>query len=326
MQRRTRSTAAADAAARAEALRHNFISCLILTAQNGFGRDVEPFLALSRETWGEEILFDAVKDLPHGALQKMDADGNRMYERNARGELVIDAVIGLIPVMDPFGQQRTRLMYAAQAGDVARVVWLLARGARMELKDSEGRTALHWAALKGRVGMVWELLARGAAVDAAMNDGSTPLFIASQAGHLEVVRELLARGAAVNAAANGGCTPLYVASARGFLEVVQELLARGAAVDAAWSFATPLYIASQNGHLAIVRELLVRGAAVDTALNAGYTPLLIASQEGHLEVVRVLLAHGAAPSVVSNDGSTPLSRAYGAIAQLLHAAVAGAAP
>jgi ankyrin repeat protein len=110
------------------------------------------------------------------------------------------------------------------------------------------------------------------------------------------------------------------------LEVVQELLARGAAVDAAWSFATPLYIASQNGHLAIVRELLVRGAAVDTALNAGYTPLLIASQEGHLEVVRVLLAHGAAPGVVSNDGSTPLSRAYGAIAQLLHAAVAGAAP
>ena len=293
MQRRTRSTAAADAAARAEALRHNFISCLILTAQNGFGRDVEPFLALSRETWGEEILFDAVKDLPHGALQKMDADGNRMYERNARGELVIDAVIGLIPVMDPFGQQRTRLMYAAQAGDVARVVWLLARGARMELKDSEGRTALHWAALKGRVGMVWELLARGAAVDAAMNDGSTPLFIASQAGHLEVGRELPGRGAAGNAAA---------------------------------SFATPLYIASQNGHLAIVRELLVRGAAVDTALNAGYTPLLIASQEGHLEVVRVLLAHGAAPGVVSNDGSTPLSRAYGAIAQLLHAAVAGAAP
>jgi len=40
----------------------------------------------------------------------------------------------------------------------------------------------------------------------------------------------------------------------------------------------------------------------------------------------VLLAHGAAPGVVSNDGSTPLSRAYGAIAQLLHAAVAGAAP
>ena len=68
MDRRTRSAAAVEAAAasaaRAEARRYNFISCLILTAQNGFGRDVEPFLALSRETWEEEILFDAVKDLP----------------------------------------------------------------------------------------------------------------------------------------------------------------------------------------------------------------------------------------------------------------------
>jgi hypothetical protein len=53
------------AAARADALRYNFLSCLILAAQNGFGQDVEPFLALSKETWGEEQLWAAVKDLPH---------------------------------------------------------------------------------------------------------------------------------------------------------------------------------------------------------------------------------------------------------------------
>ena len=61
---------AEDAAARAEALRYNFLSCLFLAAQNGFGQDVEPFLALSRETWGEEQLWDAVKDLPHGRLRQ----------------------------------------------------------------------------------------------------------------------------------------------------------------------------------------------------------------------------------------------------------------
>ena len=53
------SAAAEVAAARADALRYNFLSCLILTAQNGFGRDVEPFLALCRETWGEEQLWAA---------------------------------------------------------------------------------------------------------------------------------------------------------------------------------------------------------------------------------------------------------------------------
>jgi hypothetical protein len=84
MQRRTRSStaaiAAAAAAARADALRYNFLSCLILTAQNGFGRDVEPFLALSRETWGEEQLWAAVKDLPHGALALEDEDGDPVNE------------------------------------------------------------------------------------------------------------------------------------------------------------------------------------------------------------------------------------------------------
>jgi hypothetical protein len=90
-------------------------------AQNGFGRDVEPFLALSRETWGEEILFDAVKDLPHGALQKRGSSGAPMYERNERGQFLRNVHGHIIPVMDPYGLQRTRLMYAAQAGAVARV-------------------------------------------------------------------------------------------------------------------------------------------------------------------------------------------------------------
>jgi hypothetical protein len=82
--------AAEDAAARAGALRYNFLSCLFLAAQNGFGRDVEPFLALSRETWGEEQLWAAVKDLPHGALKLKEADGSPRWERDARGALVRD--------------------------------------------------------------------------------------------------------------------------------------------------------------------------------------------------------------------------------------------
>jgi hypothetical protein len=114
---------AAREAARKEALRYNFISALILTAQNGFGRDVEPFLALCRETWGEEQWWDAVKDLPHGRVRQ--------------GAAVPFGFEG-----GPFSAGRTHVMYAAQAGDVARLTWLLARGARLELKDWKGRTAL----------------------------------------------------------------------------------------------------------------------------------------------------------------------------------------
>jgi len=159
------AAAAVNADARADRLRYNFLSCLILTAQNGFGQDVEPFLALSWETWGEEQLWDAVKDLPHGALKRWEADGSPMWERDAHGAIVRDEDGKPVQAVDPFGMKRTRVMYAAKTGDVGRLRWLLARGARLELKDWAGRTALYWASREGRVETVRELLARGAAVE-----------------------------------------------------------------------------------------------------------------------------------------------------------------
>jgi hypothetical protein len=229
----TSTAAAEDAAARADALRYNFLSCLFLAAQNGFGQDVEPFLALSRETWGEEQLWAAVKDLPHGPRRLWEADRSPMWVRDARGAIVRDKDGNRVQAVDPFGAKRTRVMYAAQAGKVARLQWLIARGARLELKDWEGLTALSWASREGRVDTVRELLTRGAAVNTVDNYGRTPLFNASMQGHLEVVRELLVRGAAVDNASNIGATPLSIASWSGHLEVVRELLTRGAVLGMA---------------------------------------------------------------------------------------------
>ena len=194
---------------RKEKRRRNFLSCLILAAHNGFGQDVEPFLALSRETWGAEQLWAAAKDLPHGRARR---------EGPARQHAA-----------EPFGFERpalrTRLMCAAQAGDVARLRWLIAQGARLELKDWKGRTALLWACREGRVEAVRELLTRGAAVGAAANFGATPLHIASESGHLEVVRELLAHGASPGAAANNGATALSRATAKCHGAIAQLLRA-----------------------------------------------------------------------------------------------------
>ena len=233
---------AADAAARADALRYNFLSCLFLAAQNGFGQDVEPFLALSRETWDEEQLWAAVKDLPHGRARQ---EGPTCWFR----AVPFGFDLGLLSA------GRTHVMFAAQAGDSARLRWLIARGAKLELKDWQGRTALLWASREGRVEAVRELLARGAAVDTANNDGATPLCTACWGGHLEVVRELLARGAVVNTARNDGSTPLFFASWGGHLEVVRELLARGASRHVLSFARSPLQVATSRGHHAIA-ELL----------------------------------------------------------------------
>ena len=143
-------------------LRHGFISALIATAQNGHARDVDPFAGLCRETWGEEALFDALKDLPHGR------------------------------------HLRTRLMHASMAGSVARVEWLLKRGARLELMDAHGATALNFAAsgqlASGRLGAARALLRAGAQVGGG-SGAMPPLLFASQAGHLALVELLLAHGA-----------------------------------------------------------------------------------------------------------------------------------
>jgi hypothetical protein len=119
---------------------------------------VDPFVALCRETWGEEILFDALKDLPHGPLPLVDDDGGPVHERDNDGDTVYGDDGEPVQAVDPFGKKRTRLMYAAQAGDVARLRWLIARGARLGLQDAEGRTAFSWACESGRVEAVRELL------------------------------------------------------------------------------------------------------------------------------------------------------------------------
>ena len=94
--------------------------------------------------------------------------------------------------------QSGELAKAAEAGDEALVVELLARGADVDDVDKYGDTALYWAANSGRQGTVGLLLGGGANVGRAGQMG-TPLMAAATYGHAPVCIQLLAAGAAVNA-------------------------------------------------------------------------------------------------------------------------------
>ena len=221
------ASAAALAAqhAAADARRRLFISALIATAQNGFGLDLDHALHLCRETWGEEDLFNAVIDLPHGAVKLKKPDGTPLWELDEDGDEVKDDEGERVQAIDPYGKKRTRLMYAAQEGDVVRLRWLFKRGARLELEDWEGHTALWWACSAGRVGTMRELLSRGAAVNPA--EGVAPLHAASAGGHLYVVRELLARGAKLELKDKKGHTALWWAGDAGRCRGREHLLGSG---------------------------------------------------------------------------------------------------
>jgi hypothetical protein len=119
----------------------NFISALILTGMNKYDEEVAPFLALSRETWGEEILWDALKDKQYGA------------------------------------EKRTRLMYAAKIGDLARVKWLLKRGANVKIEDARGKTALFYANEGNNFDVVRELILAGGAGAWPLNDHDDIIYL-----------------------------------------------------------------------------------------------------------------------------------------------------
>jgi len=117
--------------------------------------------------------------------------------------------------------KRTRLMAAARAGDVPRLICLLhpASGAL------RGRSNVNGAALvcAGHTAAIAALLAAGAAVEAASNRGATPLHLAAQYGQSAALGALLAAGAEVDAQRHDGSTPLELAMDRGHAAVVSAL-------------------------------------------------------------------------------------------------------
>src|ERR1700722_6416665 len=104
----------------------------------------------------------------------------------------------LLPIMvvllatGPANADQSDLIFAAGAGDLARVDALLSTKADINTKTTEGKTALIVASENGHLGVVQALLGANADVNAEMSNGFSALMIAAGNGHLEVVRALLA--------------------------------------------------------------------------------------------------------------------------------------
>ncbi len=110
---------------------------------------------------------------------------------------------------------KTRLMHAANVGNVARARFLLDMGANVNAARTDtGMTALIGASFNGFLGIAQLLVERGANVNAAKTDnGYTALMLASKKGHLETVRFLLSRGASKAALNSAGDTAYALSKA-----------------------------------------------------------------------------------------------------------------
>ncbi|KQT35063.1 hypothetical protein ASG29_02725 [Sphingomonas sp. Leaf412] len=96
---------------------------------------------------------------------------------------------------------------------------------------NSGESALHIVAKRGDMTYTQYLLARGADINARDSQGNTALMLAVEAGHADVVDLLASRRANANLGNKAGETPLLRAVQRRDLALVRALIAAGGNPD-----------------------------------------------------------------------------------------------
>ena len=151
------------------------------------------------------------------------------------------------------------------------------------------------------------LIARGADVNLTQSDGDTPLAQAVYFGKAASVAILKRHGALY------GTSPLCDAVFEGDGPKAAALLAQTPSlIDVKDAYGwTPLHLAVRRQDHTMVRLLLEHHAAINEAGKDNMTPLEIAVYQGDAPTVSVLLEHGAEVNVSYMPGRTPLVTALG---------------
>lgn len=188
--------------------------------------------------------------------------------RSVGAGLLLLTVAAAAPVRSARAKVAAPVADAAMRGDLTTVRTLLRTGADVNVAQPDGMTALHWAAQRGDSALAVTLLAAKARVQATTRIGAyTPLHIAAQQAQRSVLRVLLRGGADARALTTDGTTPMHMAALGGDSVSIVALRAAGADVNATeplWG-QTPLMFAAARGRAAAVRALIAGGADVRRA-------------------------------------------------------------
>jgi ankyrin repeat protein len=199
---------------------------------------------------------------------------------------------------------------------VAALVVLAQLGCGQHVEPAIMNEQLISAAERGDTAAVLRLIADGAAINTQDARGRTPLMAATHANRVETVGALITAGADVNIRDDRKDNPFLYAGAEGLLDILRLTIAAGADTKLTNRFGgTALIPAAERGHVAIVFELLTRtDVDVNHINNLGWTALLeaiVLSDGGprHQQIVRLLIDHGADVTIADKDGVTPLQHA-----------------
>jgi len=221
---------------------------------------------------------------------------------------------------------RTALMYAAKTGDLAKVRFLIQKGADPTKEDADLHSVLYYAAVGGNPEILRLLLEHGADLNYTNKWGNTALHYATAYGNVGAVRILCEAGANINVTNGNGNTALMQALEPSMVrvrskpsnetkaEIVRVLLQAGADIHMKNTQGlTALHVAASSGNVQAVEALVEAGSDVNALDNDGSTPLLSlvlniqyidTPTENVEEIVDILLSRGANPSIPDERGRT----------------------
>jgi uncharacterized protein len=191
----------------------------------------------------------------------------------------------------------TAVMWAASNDDLELVRALIKAGADVKLKNQLGTSALTEASIIGSATIIDALLKAGADPNTRNPEGETPLMAVARSGHVDAAKRLLEAGADVNAKEQfGGQSALMWAAAQSQAEMVKLLASKGADLNA-------------RGVIRQWERKVITEPRPKDMNKGGFTPLLYAAREGCVECARHLIAAGADPDLEDPERITPLNMA-----------------
>jgi uncharacterized protein len=247
-----------------------------------------------------------------------------------RWYLFVAAMVVWLAATSTARAANTTLLEAAESGDRATALRLLAQGANPNAPSADGATPIMYAAANGDLDLVRALIKAGANVKSKNQFGTSALTEAAIIGSAPIIDALLKAGADPNTKNPEGETPLMGVARSGKLEAAKLLLDAGADVNAKedWGGQSALMWAAAQSQAEMVKLLASRGADVNARgiihqwerkviteprpkdMNkGGFTPLLYAAREGCVACARHLIAAGSDPDLEDPDRVTPLNMA-----------------
>ncbi|WP_101927371.1 MULTISPECIES: ankyrin repeat domain-containing protein [Luteimonas] len=304
--------------------------------------------------WALVRLLDPEYALPNNVLSDDDTEvpvdrAPLLLLRGSLREGRYDNLDTLLRLVGP-ADLGSLLLDADAPQSQARIEWLLARGADVEVRDESGQTALtrlfdtgpaalpliqlllrHGASPSGAGGLArflaacvrddqatraletcaLDLLARGADPFAPSPDGDPPLSLAVRLGWSRLLEGLIGHGVDLDARDARGMAALHLAAALGRDAALKLLVRHGASPDAcAADGQTPLGVALSGGRRDLADWLDWRGWALPRR-SLQPSDLPAAAIVGDAGAVRRLLDLGFDVDTADTQGCTALLRAAG---------------